>query len=358
MAFDWTLIKTDSLAENNDRQYWGYNLSGGAGMVLNVRLRMAIPGALASLSPTKGMEKEVYLPGDNTSSLNPTWTQLKDEDLGNRLHRYEHAYQTPGGNVLLRMLTTAQMYISGKLRTFYVDESYTVIQNATISGTDIVGGGNLSVVPWFKWNDTDLTQFDSVVQGGGVTAHVAQVVSYGGVNWIDLRVTANGAGGTGNNNGIVLPISATPPSADYVIAYDFISRETVSNVVGAGAMVRFVSITQAYYCRYSSRTTIPIQDFGKCIAGPALQRFEDMDDPRLGGIDRGVRMALSVQGTGAGAIAKMIVGEPTLYLDTSPYDAVGKAALFQTTGGVVGSTRNYFRNIRCYRANQVEEFEL
>jgi hypothetical protein len=141
MAFDWTLIKTDSLAEDNDRQYWGYNLVGGAGMILNVRLRMAIPGALASLSPTKGIEKELFLPGDNVSTLNPSWTQLKDEDLGNRLHRYEHAYQTPGGNVLLRNLTIAQIYINKVLRTFYVDESYTVIQNATISGTDIVGGG-------------------------------------------------------------------------------------------------------------------------------------------------------------------------------------------------------------------------
>jgi hypothetical protein len=146
MAFDWTLIKTDTPVGEGDRQYWGYNLTGGAGMVLNVRLRMTVPGGYTGSTPIKGLEKEVYLPGDNTSTFNPGWVLLKNEDLGNELRRYEYGYETPGGNVLLRQTTEAKMHISGTFRTFLVDENYTVIEGATISGGEIVKSPALGVI--------------------------------------------------------------------------------------------------------------------------------------------------------------------------------------------------------------------
>lgn len=215
---------------------------------------------------------------------------------------------------------------------------------------------SLGVIPWFEWNGDDLSQFDAVVEGASVTSHIAQVVDYGGFKWIDLSVTASG--GSSNQNSIVLPIADNPPGPDYVIAFDFISRQVLGDLVGAGALVRFVNMGQAYYGGYGNRSsTEPTEDYGK-FTGATVSRFDEMDDPRLDGLDRGVRIALSIQGTGDGALAKLIVGEPAIYIDTSPYDEVGQAALWQSTRGGNGTTRNYFRNIRCYSAQDVETFEL
>lgn len=215
------------------------------------------------------------------------------------------------------------------------------------------------VTPWFEWNETDLSQFDAPVLGSAVSSHTTQVVTYKGFKWIDLSVTGTGGGGgSGMSNGFILPIAATPPSADYVVAFDFVSRAVVSNRIGAAAVVRFVDKNTGYWVRYFNRVTPPIQDFGKFIPTEKLSRFEDMADPSLDGLDRGVRMALSVQGGVDGVLAKMIVGEPALYIDGSPYTAVGKAGLFQTTCGLAGTTQNYYRNIRCYLSNDVERFEL
>lgn len=136
MAFNWTLIKTDTPVGEGDRQYWGYDVSV-AGLVLNVRVRMKVPGAYAT-EPQKGMEDEVYLPGDSVATFNPVWTLLKTEDFGNNYLRYTHAYATPGNNVLLRRVSEAGVLIHGQLRTFVVDEGYTVIPGATLSGTAIV----------------------------------------------------------------------------------------------------------------------------------------------------------------------------------------------------------------------------
>jgi len=218
-----------------------------------------------------------------------------------------------------------------------------------------------AITPWWEWNGVDMTQFDAVVEGAQVAGHVAQVVTYRGFNWIELAVTSAGGATTGPNAGIVLPITQTPPSADYVIAFDFVSITVSSNVVGACGVVRFVDMSTAYFVRYNNRAAAPIQDFGKFKAVESIDRFEDMDDPRLGGLNVGVRMAVSIQAgdQGVGALAKMIVGEPTLYIDSAPHTAVGRAGLFQTTGGLTSTTtRNYYRNVRCYRASEVEQFEL
>jgi hypothetical protein len=189
MAFNWTLITTDTLTEGSDRQYWGYDV-GSSGLVLNVRLRIAVPGALPSLNPTKGLEREVYLPGDNVSSFSPSWTLFKDEDLGNRLHRYTHAYATPGGNVLLRQSTILEMYVSNQLRTFYVDEGYTVVENASLSGGDIVSStgrtgrvsltGNAGYTPTGSWQDMILT-------GGGANFEITVPAQAGDI--LDVKLT-------------------------------------------------------------------------------------------------------------------------------------------------------------------------
>lgn len=213
--------------------------------------------------------------------------------------------------------------------------------------------------PWFQWNGTDLSQFGSTVAGDGVTASNATVVTYGGMNWVDLTVTGNGAGVSGIRNGFILPIIKTPPSIDYAIAFDFVSRQVIGNTVGAGAVLRFLGLDEGYYCRYNNRSSAPIQDFGRMIAGPALERYEDLEDPYLDGLDRGCRMAMMVENIDEnGVLVKMVIGEQATYLETDPYNSVGQAGLFQTTSGAVGTTRNYYRNIKCYLASDLKSFEL
>jgi hypothetical protein len=217
----------------------------------------------------------------------------------------------------------------------------------------------IGIAPWFEWNGTDLTQFDTKIEGGAITASTVQITSYGGFNWIDISIT--GTGGAGPANGIFLPITKTPPGTNVAIAFEFISRQVIATngIVGAGAALRCTSLSQGYFCRYGSRSVAgSIQDMGKFTAGENNTIYQDMDDPRLDGLDRGTRMALSVLGIGSGVLVKMIVGEPAIYLETSPYDDVGQAGLYQTTVGGSGTVRNYYRNIKCYLASDVEKFEI
>lgn len=233
----------------------------------------------------------------------------------------------------------------------FIEEGYIKIEDGRL-----VAVLAASPEPWFEWNGTDLSQFDAEVVGSNVTAHDESFVTYRGFNWI--RMTTTSSGGTTAESGVVLPISTQPPNSNYVIAFDFISINTSSNVVGAGAVVRFVSMSQAYYIGYVNRVVPPIHDFGRLDAGETITRFQNMDDPRLSGINRGCRMALSVSGGSDGVIAKMIVGEPAIYADDSPHNDGGKAGLFNSTRGVSGPCENYYRAIRCYDASVVESFEL
>lgn len=149
MAFDWTNIGTESLGNDFERNYRGYNV-GNVGLLLHIRLRIPIPGASKNLpvASQKGdLENELYLPGDRVGTIGvPTWTQLKDEDLDNGVHRYVHATQTPGGNVIVRIMIRATMKVDRVNQTFYVLENYEVIENATLSGTTISSASRTGVI--------------------------------------------------------------------------------------------------------------------------------------------------------------------------------------------------------------------
>lgn len=218
------------------------------------------------------------------------------------------------------------------------------------------------VYPWWEWNATDLSQFSPVVVGSEVAAHAESVVSYGGYNWISMEVTSTAPGGTSQQTSVVLPISVDPPGADYAIAFEFISitRYGAYGVVGAAAVLRFVDLTTSYFVRYAQTYNpagtqrLGYQDFGKFGT-----QFIVMADPGLVGDDYGCRMAASVQGDASGVLARMIVGEPTLCLDTSPLTATGVPGLWQTTNSHgSATTKNYYRNIRCYLVSDVGSFEL
>jgi hypothetical protein len=144
MAFSYSTVKTETFTAPREgrRLYLGYNV-GSSGMLLNVRLQYEVPGALASPADMKGMETELYLPGDTVSGMGGlTWTTLKTENLGNGVTRVERAYATPGGNVLVHAYTEVSMKVYQTTRIMLVDDKFHVIEGASLSGTDIVKGSN------------------------------------------------------------------------------------------------------------------------------------------------------------------------------------------------------------------------
>lgn len=135
MAFNYTEITVEALTEGS-RQYLGYDLSGGVGMLLNVRLRLTEPGS--AITDVKAIENEMFLPGDTVAGFSPSWTTLKDEDLGHGMYRRTRAYQTPGGNVLQHCYTWVVINVFGMIRTISANEHYVVHAGRTLSGTDVV----------------------------------------------------------------------------------------------------------------------------------------------------------------------------------------------------------------------------
>jgi len=135
MSFTYSTIKTETLTEG-DRLFLGYNV-GSSGVAMNVRLRYQTPGQV----PTK--EHSFFLPGDTVSGLTSgmagsPFTALKTDDLGNNVTRYVRAYKTPAGNVILHDYMIVVMTISGKTHTIDADEHFSVIEAASLSGTDIL----------------------------------------------------------------------------------------------------------------------------------------------------------------------------------------------------------------------------
>lgn len=209
---------------------------------------------------------------------------------------------------------------------------------------------------WFEWNGTDLSQFDSKVEGATVTSSSASVVAEAGKNWIQLSSTATG--GDLAQDAVYLPITVTPPSADYFIVADFVSKVTLTqgnlNHVGAVLFTRYSSPTSLYMMHYSSynpTAQIAIQSIGKVVTTYA-QIGGFMDSPLLGtgpnpssGI---IDMECGVEGS---SIVRGSLGNVQGVNDiSSPIVAVGKAGIAATSNTQAGTVTNLFRNIRCYTA--------
>jgi hypothetical protein len=56
---------------------------------------------------------------------------------------------------------------------------------------------NEEVMPFWEWNGTDLTQFDSEDDGAEVTGSTWEVVSLYGTSWIKLTLATNASSGVG-----------------------------------------------------------------------------------------------------------------------------------------------------------------
>ena len=126
------------------------------------------------------------------------------------------------------MIKPAQGGYINDMEEFLVTQSFdSVVLVATMPGLWQIGT-SISAVPaaseLWKWNQRDMSQFDSVVLGSQLTSASAAVVTAYGRKWIELTVT-NGAGAPHRwNRGAILPINWVPTAADYKIAYNWVYR--------------------------------------------------------------------------------------------------------------------------------------
>lgn len=73
-----------------------------------------------------------------------------------------------------------------------------------LSNTDLISYG---LLPIWEWNETDLTQFDSLRVGSGVDGSSSSVVSAYGKSWIQLGVSDSTVGVVDANKSLFLPIT-------------------------------------------------------------------------------------------------------------------------------------------------------
>lgn len=330
MAITYTTFLTENPNSNTQRIYRGYEVSG-VGVVFNV---------LVKINPSQGdfrsVDSEVFIPGATLADFSSmSWTLVEAKDLGLGQKRYVRTYATAGRGTLIELMRTAK---------------YQNIEQ--IGSVDVIlaeqGGFG---APWFEWNGTDLTQFDSPVYGPYINqgSSIVAVVSYAGVNWIRMRSATNAGSSSGNQTGIVLPISTTPPSADYVVLAEFISkvRSGVNDSVGAGVVARFTDLEHGYVFRYKNGTAVSgqgNQDIVRLNTGYSMTALIYLADPKVVANDQGIFMGIAVEGQ----IHRALAGEKGIAVD-STHTAVGKAGLLQSTNGLGSTvTENYFRSIRCY----------
>jgi hypothetical protein len=205
--------------------------------------------------------------------------------------------------------------------------------------------------PWFVWNSKDLTQFDSVVYGPQVNqgSSIVDVVTYVGLKWIRMKIVSTAGATSGTDAGMVLPISVDPPSTDYVVLAEFISRTRsgARDTVGAGVVARFQDMEHGYTFRYEVGNPLvgfTEQSLATLDPGYTMRRLVKMADPRIDTNDQGMFIGVAVEGP----IIRALGGEKSIFADQS-YTAKGKAGLFQSTVGEPSATvENYYRSIRCY----------
>lgn len=223
-----------------------------------------------------------------------------------------------------------------------VRDSIIAMQKALL----LVGVGS----PWFEWDGETLDQFDEKVATSRVSSSVVAVEELAGMNWVTMQTTSlSGGSPTGGNTCIYLPIAATPPTSDYLVTAEFINLTTgSSNAVGAGVAARYDGVGTAYVARWSLRAAR--QDLNRYNAEVQTSLGPSMADPDLDGTNQGSRLVLMVRGgLGAEVLVTNGGGEVLHVRDTSPIAAIGKAALFNGTSGAAGTTtKNAFRNIRCF----------
>lgn len=233
---------------------------------------------------------------------------------------------------------------------------------------------------FFRWNQTDLSQFNSVVLGDNATGSTAAVVSYAGENWVGLTLTHQATASNQRQN-MYLPINVVPPSANYTTEAD-IAMITFSadafQLCGAILGVRWASTISGYILPHLQVNATGILNFPwqvpQKLVSPETGNSTSIStlatnlrrsggkntvfstgtadvETVLAGVNEGwERVVFGAQGTGATVSLRRRVIDSRVYSDaSSPITSVGKPTLGMT-GHNNSATRThvaYFKNIIC-----------
>jgi len=223
-----------------------------------------------------------------------------------------------------------------------------------------------NTTPWFTWNGTDLTQFGSPVTGSRVASFTTSVVGYRNLNWIKIESTPIPpfvpAGFIAPTEGaVILPILATPPSANYIIEAEMLNIDN-QNAVANMIIARYGGLAVGYWFHHSpvyASWVLRRADQSTIPGNTHLQLIDDNNNgnaqPRPGQLCR-----LGVEGS---SIVFVDAVECSSFVDTSsPPTSAGMAAIGCSCGGESGASSSgsngttivaLFRNIKCYNLQQV-----
>lgn len=204
----------------------------------------------------------------------------------------------------------------------------------------------------WEWNGADLSQFDTKIDGSGVTSSTTDVLSYRGDTWIRISTTVGVTATNMVTCATILPITYTPTSADYGIFAEYIGiqwSDGVNATCGAGVWVRLDTSStgsgygyrQVDYLAATSRmATFTASGGGTPSVANGSTHYSSVASQGEGG-------ALLYYHDGDVQSAGWL-GERYRFSDSgSTTTAAGQAAIFSSTEGVASQTViNYFRNIK------------
>lgn len=211
--------------------------------------------------------------------------------------------------------------------------------------------------PWFEWNGTDITQFDSPIigsnlAGGSAVSYIADFSS-SGLSFIEFSAAKTSGPALGFlDNSIVLPIVAPPPTTNYLIIAEAVMTEegTGTGKFGAGVGVRFDGAGGMYHhTAFKNDGSDPSAAGFKMVTGTSTPL-------------QGEHLSVDKWSPGKGAVlACGVIGDAFLrwggrefsntVLDISiPITAKGKAVLMAGPAeeSTTSTMKFLYRNIRCY----------
>jgi len=213
------------------------------------------------------------------------------------------------------------------------------------------------LLPTWEWNETDLSQFSAEEKSSGtvVTASSWSVVSWLGLSWIECSVTASWTSGKVTMDYFtVRPIDFTPSSADYLLAFDWVTIAAPGGNVGLGAAVRYQSIDSMYLARalYAADRECRLQKVTSG-SGSNLPAAIKRADPDVTVPNGGGHLSVAVEGQSLLSVGRLLPGvDRTIHADTSsPITPAGKAAIGISTNAYSGGPWTMtarIRNIRIY----------
>lgn len=211
---------------------------------------------------------------------------------------------------------------------------------------------------WFEFDPTKTiaSQFDTILDGSSVTSSTATIVTVGGLKWIQLSITYNGDSGNGKNQSSILPVTKTPPSANYVISADVRLVTAASDLVLCPLLyVRVGTIDQGYLLIPALNDTTRHDEIYKQGAGAAHTALAGSGTTAAFPNVALLTVFPSVLGcigtdTGLVWLMRMLRASSQWVPDASSPYVSGKAGIGMTgCGSITGSTQvAQFRNIRCH----------